>query len=119
MCNSWMLRATGCNHELERLQVDTSRTPLKTEEIQQLLTVCEKANESPVLYRFHAKAEYSFSEFVHFEIEVGRRGQEAADLYRSLKVLCQCSVLQIIGARLRKDKPGRSAAAQRIQDCLR
>ncbi|CAE7215889.1 unnamed protein product, partial [Symbiodinium natans] len=95
------------DHELERLQVDASRTPLKTEEIQQLLTVCERANESPVLYRFHAKAEYSFSEFVHFEIEVGHRGQEAADLCRSLKVLCQCSVLQIIGARLRKDKPGR------------
>ncbi|CAE7211796.1 Pol [Symbiodinium natans] len=107
------------DHELEKLQVDASRTPLKTEEIHQLLAVCEKANESPVLYRFHAKAEYSFSEFVHFEIEVGHRGQEAADLYRSLKVLCQCSVLQIIGARLRKDKPGRSATAQRIQDYLR
>ena len=105
----------------KQLQVDTSRKPLTTNDVLQLLTDMKKLVSGDTVSRFHATrplTDQMSGQVLTMVMDISFRKAESNELYDLLERLQGLAALQLCGVQYRREGFKRSPAAQRLLELL-
>ena len=100
------------------LKVDTTRSPLGTDAILQVLAeMMEAVVAAPVLHRFHStrKITMETAGIVTMIMDVGQRKDEGGRIYLHLEALQACAVWQLLEVQFKRETLKRSPLVDKIQ----
>ena len=105
----------------KQLQVDTSRKPLTTNDVLQLLGDMKKLVSGDTVSRFHATrplTDQMSGQVLTMVMDISFRKAESNELYNLLERLQGLAALQLCGVEYRREGFKRSPAAQRLLELL-
>ena len=105
----------------KQLQVDTSRKPLTTNDVLQLLSDMKKLVTGDTVSRFHATrplTDQMSGQVLTMVMDISFRKAESNELYNLLERLQGLAALQLCGVQYRREGFKRSPAAQRLLELL-
>jgi len=102
-------------------KVMPERGPLPQSDVVEALQTIVNTATGETLQRFHSikpQAETYTTEQVQFLVEVSNRGDHAQKLHEALCIICQSTVMNFVGCKLRRERIKRNAAATRLSQML-